>query len=543
MKPITEVAKQLDIYEDELELYGRYKAKLSPALWERIKDRPDGKLILVTSINPTPAGEGKTLTTIGLSQAMNRTGKRAVAALREPSLGPTFGVKGGATGSGQAQVVPSEEINLHFTGDMHAITSAHNLLAAMIDNHIYQGNALSIDPKRILWKRAIDMNDRALRNIVIGLGSGNGYTREDGYMITVASEIMAILCLSHDLMDMKERLSRMIIGYNTSGEPVTVKDLNAQGAMTALLKDALKPNLVQTIEGTPAIIHGGPFANIAHGCSSILGTKMALKLADYVFTEAGFGADLGAEKFINIKCRIGQLKPDAVVIVATIKALKYNAGVKRAELTNENLEALEIGFANLQRHIENIQSFNLPIVVAINRFAFDTEAELAYLQHRCEQLGVPAAVSEVWEKGGEGGIDVVHKLLDVLQTENLDIRFLYDVKLSIREKIERIVTSYYGGKNVEYTKQALRDIASIERLQLDQLPICIAKTQYSFSDDPTLIGAPTDFTFHVREVRVSAGAGFIVVIAGEIMTMPGLPKIPAAERIDVDSSGKIIGVY
>lgn len=543
MKPIAEVAQQLGIDAEELELYGKYKAKLSNSIWERVKDRQDGKLILVTSINPTPAGEGKTLTTIGLSQAMNQLGKKTVAALREPSLGPTFGVKGGATGSGRAQVLPSEEINLHFTGDMHAITSAHNLLAAMIDNHMYYGNSLQIDPSNIVWKRVVDMNDRALRNIVIGLGDGNGTTREDGYMITVASEIMAILCLSSDLEDLKRRISEIIIGYSYSGTPITAKELGVEGAMTALLKDAIKPNLVQTIEGTPVIIHGGPFANIAHGCSSIIGTRMGLKLADYVVTEAGFGADLGAEKFLDIKCRIGNLKPNATVIVATVKALKHNAGVKKSDLALENLDAIERGFANLARHIENIQSFGLPLVVAINRFATDTENELALLQEKCKQHGVEVALSEVWERGGAGGMELAEKLVHLLDQESADFHYLYDVRIPIKEKIERVVQNLYRGGKVEYSKVAEKTIRKIEELNMGDLPICIAKTQYSFSDDPTLLCAPTDFTFNVREVKLSAGAGFIVIIAGNIMTMPGLPKVPASVNIDVDFSGNIVGVF
>ncbi len=542
MKPITEVAQQLHIDAAELELYGKYKAKLSNDIWERVKDHPDGKLILVTSINPTPAGEGKTLTTIGLSQAMNQIGRKTIAALREPSLGPTFGVKGGATGSGRAQVLPSEEINLHFTGDMHAITSAHNLLAAMIDNHIYYGNALQIDVNNILWKRVVDMNDRALRNIVIGLGEGNGTTREEGYMITVASEIMAILCLSSDIEDLKRRIGQIIIGYNHTGAPITAKDLNAEGAMTALLKDAIKPNLVQTIEGTPVVIHGGPFANIAHGCSSLIGTRMSLKLADYVVTEAGFGADLGAEKFLDIKCRIGDLHPNAAVIVATVKALKHNAGVKKSELALENLAAVEKGFANLARHIENIQDFGLPLVVAINRFATDTEQELALIQEMCRELGVEVALSEVWERGGAGGIELAEKLVRLLDDEPADFHYLYDTALPIKDKIEKIVTELYRGKKVEYSKAAEKAIRKINELNMEHLPICIAKTQYSFSDDPTLLLAPTDFTFNVREVKLSAGAGFIVVIAGNIMTMPGLPKVPASENIDVDFSGNIVGI-
>lgn len=543
MKPITEIAAQLQIEAEELELYGKYKAKISHDVWERVKEQKNGKLILVTSINPTPAGEGKTLTTIGLSQAMNQLGHKTIAALREPSLGPTFGVKGGATGSGRAQLLPSEEINLHFTGDMHAITAAHSLLAAMVDNHLYHGNALHMNPSTIVWKRVVDMNDRALRSTVIGLGDGNGTTREDGYMITVASEIMAILCLSSDLADLKARIGRIIVGYTYDGAPITAKDLKADGAMTALLKDAIKPNLVQTIEGTPAIVHGGPFANIAHGNSSLIGTRLSLKLADYVLTEAGFGADLGAEKFFDIKCRIGDLQPDAVVIVATVKALKHNAGVKKADLAYENVAAVEAGFVNLARHIENIQSFGLPLVVAINRFATDTDAELALLEQKCHALGVEVGLSEVWEHGGAGGEDLAHKLVQLVTTKKADFRYLYDVNLPIKDKIDRIVTKLYRGSGVQYSKAANKAIRQIEAMQLGHLPITIAKTQYSFSDDPTLLGAPSAFTFHVREVRVSAGAGFIVVIAGDIMTMPGLPKVPAAEQIDVDEAGNIVGVF
>ncbi|WHH57562.1 formate--tetrahydrofolate ligase [Petroclostridium sp. X23] len=544
MKHIREIAEMLDIREDELEYYGKYKAKISDVIWERIKDRPDGKLILVTAINPTPAGEGKTTTTVGLGQAMVKIGKKAVIALREPSLGPVMGLKGGAAGGGYSQVVPMEDINLHFTGDMHAITSAHNLLAAVIDNHIHQGNKLGIDSRQILWKRALDMNDRALRNIVVGLGGKiNGFSREDGFMITVASEIMAILCLADGLMDLKDRLGKIIIGYNYNGQPVTAKDLNVDGAMTLLLKDAIKPNLVQTLENTPCLMHGGPFANIAHGCNSIAATKLALKLSDYVITEAGFGADLGAEKFLNIKCRYGNLKPDAIVIVATVRALKYNGGVPKAELKEENLQALSTGIVNLKKHIENMRGFDVPVIVSINRFNTDTKEEITFIKQYCAELGVECAISEVFEKGGEGGMELADTLVKVIDTVPSAFHLLYDEKQPIKQKIHTIVTRIYGGRDVAYTSSAERAIKQLELLGYDQLPICMAKTQYSLSDDAALLGMPKDFTVTVKEVRISAGAGFIVALTGDIMTMPGLPKEPAAEKIDIDESGKIIGLF
>jgi formate--tetrahydrofolate ligase len=544
MRHIRHIAEVLGIYEEELEYYGKYKAKVTEQLWERVKDRPDGKLILVTAINPTPAGEGKTTTTVGLGQAMNRIGKKAVIALREPSLGPVMGIKGGAAGGGYSQVVPMEDINLHFTGDMHAITSAHNLLSAVIDNHIQQGNKLGIDPRQILWKRVLDMNDRALRNIVVGLGGKiNGVPREDGFMITVASEVMAILCLAENLMDLKNRLGRIIIGYTYDNRPVTAKDLKVDGAMTLLLKDAIKPNLVQTLENTPCFMHGGPFANIAHGCNSIAATKLALKLADYVITEAGFGADLGAEKFLNIKCRYGNLKPDAIVIVATVRALKYNGGVPKADLKVENLDALAKGIANLGKHIENMKGFGVPVVVSINYFDTDTRDEIEYIQRYCAEMGVECAISEVFAKGGEGGIDLANKVEKVINTTVSDFKFLYDEKLPIKEKINTIVTQIYGGQGVVYTSGAEKAIKQLELLGYDRLPICMAKTQYSLSDDPALLGRPEGFTVTVKEVKVSAGAGFIVVLTGDIMTMPGLPKEPMAEKMDIDENGKIRGLF
>jgi formate--tetrahydrofolate ligase len=544
MRHIRHIAEVLGIYEEELEYYGKYKAKVTEQLWERVKDRPDGKLILVTAINPTPAGEGKTTTTVGLGQAMNRIGKKAVIALREPSLGPVMGIKGGAAGGGYSQVVPMEDINLHFTGDMHAITSAHNLLSAVIDNHIQQGNKLGIDPRQILWKRVLDMNDRALRNIVVGLGGKiNGVPREDGFMITVASEVMAILCLAENLMDLKNRLGRIIIGYTYDNRPVTAKDLKVDGAMTLLLKDAIKPNLVQTLENTPCFMHGGPFANIAHGCNSIAATKLALKLADYVITEAGFGADLGAEKFLNIKCRYGNLKPDAIVIVATVRALKYNGGVPKADLKLENLDALAKGIANLGKHIENMKGFGVPVVVSINYFDTDTRDEIEYIQRYCAEMGVECAISEVFAKGGEGGIDLANKVEKVINTTVSDFKFLYDEKLPIKEKINTIVTQIYGGQGVVYTSGAEKAIKQLELLGYDRLPICMAKTQYSLSDDPALLGRPEGFTVTVKEVKVSAGAGFIVVLTGDIMTMPGLPKEPMAEKMDIDENGKIRGLF
>ncbi|MBR1567827.1 MAG: formate--tetrahydrofolate ligase [Lachnospiraceae bacterium] len=544
LKPIWEIAEKLDIGMDDLELYGKYKAKLSDELIDRIKNRPDGKLILVTAINPTPAGEGKTTVTVGLGEAFGRLDKKAVIALREPSLGPCFGMKGGAAGGGYAQVVPMEELNLHFTGDFHAITSANNLLAAMLDNHIHQGNELQIDPKQIVWKRCEDMNDRALRNIVIGMGAKtDGVVRQDGFIITVASEIMAILCLANDLKDLSERLGRIIVAYTYSGQPVTALDLKAVGAMTALLKDAIKPNLVQTIEHTPAIVHGGPFANIAHGCNSVRATKTALKLADYVITEAGFGADLGAEKFLDIKCRKAGLKPDAVVIVATVRALKYNGGVAKEELGQENIDALSKGIVNLEKHIENMKKYGVPIVVTLNRFVSDSEAELTFVKNFCEERDCEFALAEVWEKGGEGGIELAETLLHTLETKESGYAPLYEDELEIEEKIEKIATEIYGAGSVTYTPAAKKAIQRITELGYGNLPVCMAKTQYSLSDDPKLLGRPSGFELSIREVYVSAGAGFVVAITGAIMTMPGLPKRPAAERIFVDENGKIEGLF
>lgn len=544
MLPITEVAKSLGLTEDDLELYGKYKAKISLDVWKRVKDRPNGKLILVTAINPTPAGEGKSTTTVGLGQALAKLGKKSMIALREPSLGPCFGVKGGAAGGGYAQVVPMEDINLHFTGDFHAITTAHNLLAAMLDNHIQQGNALNIDPRRIVWKRVMDMNERALRNIVIGLGGrANGVPREDGFMITVASEIMAILCLAEDLMDLKERFAKIIVAYTYDNKPVTAADLKAHGAMALLMKDAIKPNLVQTLENTPAFVHGGPFANIAHGCNSVMATKLGLKLVDYLVTEAGFGADLGAEKFYDIKCRFAGLKPDATVLVATVRALKMHGGVAKADLAQENLAALEKGFANLEKQVENIQKFGVPLVVAINRFPTDTEGELKLIEEKCKAMGVEVALSEVWAKGGEGGIALAEKVLSLIEKEQSNFHVLYDEKAPIKDKIRTIATEIYGAEGVTFTKEAESAIAKLEELSLDKMPVCMAKTQYSLSDDPNLLGRPTGFTVTVREVRVSAGAGFIVALTGEIMTMPGLPKRPAAELMDIDENGVITGLF
>ncbi|SHK33408.1 Formate-tetrahydrofolate ligase [Anaerobranca californiensis DSM 14826] len=544
MKRIMDVAKTIGLKEEEVELYGNYKAKVSLKVWERIKDNKDGKLILVTAINPTPAGEGKSTTTVGLGQGLQKIGKKTIIALREPSLGPCMGVKGGAAGGGYSQVVPMEDINLHFTGDLHAITTAHNLLAAMLDNHIHQGNELNIDPRRITFKRVMDLNERALRNIVIGLGGiGQGVPREDGFDITVASEVMAILCLSNDLMDLKERLGKIIVGYTYDKKPVTAKDLQAHGAMALLLKDAIKPNLVQTLENVPAFIHGGPFANIAHGCNSVSATKLALKLADYVVTEAGFGADLGAEKFFNIKCRYANLKPDAVVIVATVRALKMHGGLKKDELTTENLDALAKGFSNLEKHIENVKKFGVPLVVAINKFPSDTDTETDYILRRCEEMGVLVSLSEVWAKGGEGGIDLAQKVVNILETQRSNFRVLYDEKLSIKEKITIIAKEVYGAKGVNFEKKAETSIKQLEKLNLDKMPICMAKTQYSLSDDPNLLGRPENFEITVREVKVSAGAGFIVALTGEIMTMPGLPKVPAATKMDIDENGVITGLF
>ncbi len=544
MQHIADIAKNLGIDTEDLEFYGKYKAKLSDKLWDKVKDKKDGKLVLVTAINPTPAGEGKTTTTVGLGQAMAKIGKNAVIALREPSLGPVMGIKGGAAGGGYAQVVPMEDINLHFTGDMHAITAANNLLSAAIDNHLQQGNTLSIDPRQIVWKRCMDMNDRALRNVIVGLGGRiNGVPREDGFNITVASEIMAILCLALDITDLKNRLGRIIIGYTYEGKPVTAHDLKVDGAMTLLLKDAIKPNLVQTLEGTPALMHGGPFANIAHGCNSISATKLALKMADYVITEAGFGADLGAEKFFDIKCRFAGFKPDAVVLVATIRALKYNGGIKKEDLKEENVEALSKGFANAEKHIENLKQFGVPVMVAINHFDTDTEAEIKLVQERCSSLGVEVAFSDVFLNGGKGGIELAEKLVALTDSTVSNFAPIYDEKLPIKEKVQQIVSKIYGGRNVIYNASAEKSIVKIEEMGLDKLPICMAKTQYSLSDNPQLLGRPQDFDVTVKEVRISAGAGFIVVLTGDIMTMPGLPKVPAAERIDIDETGVITGLF
>ena len=544
MKPIQDVAAQLDIPADELEFYGKYKAKLSDELWDRVKDKPDGKLILVTAINPTPAGEGKTTTTVGLGQAFAKLGKKAVIALREPSLGPCFGIKGGAAGGGYAQVVPMEDLNLHFTGDFHAITSANNLLAAMLDNHIKQGNALNIDTNQIVWKRCMDMNDRVLRNIVVGLGRPvDGVVREDHFIISVASEIMAILCLADNMKDLKERLGRIIVAYNYDGEPVYAKDIHAVGSMAALLKDAIKPNIIQTVENTPALVHGGPFANIAHGCNSVRATKTGLKIADYCITEAGFGADLGAEKFMDIKCRMAGLKPDAVVLVATVRALKYNGGVAKEDLGAENLDALKKGIANLKKHIENVSKFGVPCVVTLNRFVSDTDAELSFVKEFCEERGCDFALSEVWEHGGEGGIALAGKVLNTLENKESHYAPLYQVEQPIKEKIETIAKEIYGAGSVSYSPAASQAITRLEKLGYGELPICMAKTQYSLSDDPKLLGCPKDFPINIREVYVSAGAGFVVAITGTVMTMPGLPKHPAAESIDVNEDGVITGLF
>lgn len=543
MKPIVEIARMIGLDEDDLELYGKYKAKVNlKTVWPRVKDRPNGKLILSTAITPTPAGEGKTTTTVGLGQALNRLGKKAIIALREPSLGPSFGVKGGAAGGGYAQVVPMEDINLHFTGDIHAVTTAHNLLSAMVDNHIFQGNALGLDPTEIVWKRVMDLNERALRNIVIGL-RGQGIPREDSFMISVASEVMAILCLSTDLMDLKERLGRIIVGYTYDGKPVTAKDLKASGAMTVILKDAINPNLVQTLENTPAFVHGGPFANIAHGANSIIATRLALKLADYVVTEAGFGADLGAEKFMNLTSRVGGFKPDAVVIVATVRALKMHGGVAKDNLKEENLEALAKGMANLEKHIENISKFGVPAVVAINRFPTDTDAELALVAEKVAAMGAEVALSEVWAKGGEGGIELAQKVLETIEKKPSQYKPLYEWDWPIKKKIETIAREIYGADGVVYTKEAERAIRRYTKMGLDKTPIMMAKTQYSLSDDPELLGRPTGFKITVRDVRASAGAGFLVALTGEIMTMPGLPKVPAAEAIDIFEDGTIVGLF
>ena len=545
--PIREIAQKIEIQEDDLEYYGKYKAKLSEALFKKLERKPDGKLILVTAVNPTPAGEGKTTVSVGLAQAMTRLGKKTMLALREPSLGPVFGIKGGAAGGGYSQVLPMEDINLHFTGDMHAITAANNLLCAMIDNHMQQGNQLQIDQRRILFKRCMDMNDRALRYTVVGMGGkANGVPREDSFQITVASEIMAILCLASDLADLKTRIGNILVAYNTKNEPVFARDLGAQGAMTALLKDALKPNLVQTLEQTPAFIHGGPFANIAHGCNSLRATKLALKLGDYCVTEAGFGSDLGAEKFFDIKCRFGKLKPSCVVLVATIRAMKYNGGVKKEDLTKENLWALEKGMINLQTHIENMHKFHLPVVVAINRFYSDTEEEIALMQDFCKKMGVECALCEVFAKGGEGGLELARRVcetIDMCSEAESEFRPLYDEMLPIKEKIRTIATEIYRADDVVYTPQAEKAIREIEGLGFGNIPVCIAKTQYSLSDNPALLGKPKHFSITVRDLRLSAGAGFVVALTGDIMTMPGLPKEPAALRIDCDNDGCITGLF
>ena len=543
MRPISQIAGELGILPEELEPYGHYKAKLSESVYQRLAGQPDGKLVLVTAINPTPAGEGKTTTTVGLGQAMGRLGKKAVIALREPSLGPVFGIKGGAAGGGYAQVVPMEDINLHFTGDMHAITAANNLLCALLDNHLQQGNELGIDPRRILFKRCMDMNDRALRNVIVGLGGkANGVVREDGFMITVASEVMAILCLANDLDDLKKRLGDILVAYTYSNTPVYARDLRADGSMAALLKDALKPNLVQTLENTPALMHGGPFANIAHGCNSVRATKLALKLADYVITEAGFGSDLGAEKFLDIKCRFAGLKPSAVVLVATIRALKYNGGVPKAELGKPNVEALRAGICNLQAHVENMQKYGLPVVVAINHFAADSEEEIAVLSDFCARTGCRFALSDVFSEGGAGGVALAQAVIEACE-EPSNYHPLYDTALPVKEKLAKIATEIYGADGVEYSAAAEKMIVEIERLGKSGLPVCVAKTQYSLSDDPAKLGRPTGFTIHVKEIRLSAGAGFIVALTGDIMTMPGLPKTPAAFQIDVDSEGHISGLF
>ena len=544
LEPITEVAGRIGIEPDELELYGKYKAKISDEYMKRIKDNPDGKLILVTAINPTPAGEGKTTITVGLGEAFAKIGKKAIIALREPSLGPCFGVKGGAAGGGYAQVVPMEDLNLHFTGDFHAITSANNLLAAILDNHIQQGNELQIDPRQITWKRCLDMNDRVLRNVVVGMGAKtDGFVREDHFVITVASEIMAVLCLASDMDDLKERLGRIVVAYNYAGEPVTAKQLQAVGAMAALLKDAMKPNLIQTLEHTPALVHGGPFANIAHGCNSVRATKTALKMADYCITEAGFGADLGAEKFFDIKCRKAGLKPDAVVLVATVRALKYNGGVAKADLNNENLEALKKGIVNLEKHIENLHKYGVPVVVTLNSFLSDTEAELAFVKEFCEQKGCEFALAKVWEKGSEGGVELANAVVRTLENKKSDFRVLYADELSIKEKIETVAKEIYGAGDVIFAASALKQIQKIESLGFGNLPVCMAKNQYSLSDDPEKLGRPTGFEMNIRDVYVSAGAGFVVALTGTIMTMPGLPKKPAAYGIDVNEDGVITGLF
>lgn len=544
LENIKDVAAKVGVTEDELEMYGKYKAKLSDELIHRVENNEDGKLVLITAINPTPAGEGKTTISLGLTEALNQKGISAIAALREPSLGPCFGIKGGAAGGGYAQAVPMEDLNLHFTGDFHAITSANNLLAAMLDNHIQQGNTLGIDPRQVVWKRCVDMNDRVLRNIVVGLGrKTDGMVREDHFVITVASEIMAILCLADDLADLKRRLGRIIVAYNFKGEPVTADDLQATGAMAALLKDAIKPNLIQTLEHTPALVHGGPFANIAHGCNSVRATKMALKLSDITVTEAGFGADLGAEKFFDIKCRMAGLKPDAVVLVATVRALKYNGGVAKADLAEENLDALAKGIVNLEKHIENIQKYGVPVIVTLNSFVTDTDAENAFIEKFCRERGCEFALSEVWEKGGEGGLDLAQKVLETLETKESDFHTLYNDELSLKDKIRTIAQEIYGAHDVVYEPAAEKQLAKIESMGFGSFPICMAKNQYSLSDDATKLGRPENFDIHIREVYVSAGAGFVVALTGAVMTMPGLPKVPAANGIDVTDDGKITGLF
>ena len=544
MERIEKVAEKVGIPEEYMECYGKYKAKISDEYYNSLKDKKDGKLILVTAINPTPAGEGKTTITIGLSQALNKIGKKAMVALREPSLGPCFGVKGGAAGGGYAQVVPMEDINLHFTGDIHAITTANNLLSAMIDNHIQQGNECNIDVRKIVWKRVLDMNDRVLRNIVVGLGgTPNGIPREDGFQITVASEVMAILCLAESITDLKEKLGNIIIGYTYDDKPVTVRDIGADGSMTVLLKDAIKPNLVQTLDNLPALIHGGPFANIAHGCNSVKATKLGLKMADYLVTEAGFGADLGAEKFFDIKCRKSGLRPDAVVLVATVRALKYNGGVSKAELNNENVEAVKKGIVNLEKHIENLQKYGVPVVVTLNNFVFDTDAEINVIKEKCEEMGATFSIAKVWEKGGEGGIELAEKVIETIETKENKFKLLYEDELSIEEKINKVCKEIYGAKGVSFSAKARKTLKQIDEIGLSKLPICIAKTQYSLSDNPALLGRPTDFEVTVKELRISAGAGFIVVLLGDIMTMPGLPKKPAALSIDIDEKGNVVGLF
>ncbi|MBS6007905.1 MAG: formate--tetrahydrofolate ligase [Clostridium baratii] len=544
MEPIVKIAEKINLNEDDIELYGKYKCKISLDVLNRKENEEEGKLVLVTAINPTPAGEGKSTVTVGLGQALCRMGKSSVIALREPSLGPVFGIKGGAAGGGYSQVVPMEDINLHFTGDMHAITSANNLLAAAIDNHIHQGNALRIDSRRIIFKRVIDMNDRALRQVVVGMGGKvNGFLREDGFMITVASEIMAILCLAKDLNDLKERMGNILVAYNLDGEPVYAKELEIQGAMALLMKDAIKPNLVQTLENTPAIIHGGPFANIAHGCNSIIATKLAQKVSDIAITEAGFGADLGAEKFLDIKCRYGDLNPDCVVIVATIRALKHHGGVKKDELNTPNVEALKLGVSNLDKQIDNISKYGVPVVIAINKFTSDSEEEVQFIKEFCKNKGVRVALSDVWAKGGEGGIELAQEVLDVLENEKSDFKVLYDINEEIEEKILKIAKEIYGADGVNYSVQAKKQIAELKKFSLDKLPICMAKTQYSLSDDASLLGKPEGFNITVKEVRVSNGAGFIVALTGDVMTMPGLPKVPAANRMDILENGEIIGLF